>query len=134
MSAQQHIVHQAKNHHASKHHTRPVHRDERDGYSWWEERKQRADDQETGCDNVAGKAELAESPWPHADVFALDTLADHKEDGEEVGEEEPSDGERDDSVEGGRGANIDQADDGGDGGAKEDGAEREGRFADLIEK
>ena len=134
MSPQNHVVYQPKNDDASENDTRPVHRDKRNRHRGWEEREKRADDEEARRDNVAGQAELAEGPGPHAHVLALDALADHEEDGEEVGEEQACNGERDDSVEGRGGANVDQADERGNGGAKEDGAEGKGRSANLRER
>lgn len=64
-------------------------------------------------------------------MFALDALADHEEDWEEVGEEKTGDGEGDDGVEGGGGANVDQSNKGGNSSAKDDGTKGKGRFADL---
>jgi hypothetical protein len=131
MSAQDEVVSQPENHDSPKDHTRPVHRDKRDRHGGWEEGKQRRDDKEAGCNDVEGQAELAESPRAHTDIFALDTLADHEEDGDEVGEEEASNCQRHNGVEGCGGGDVDQANDGGGSGAKEDGAERERRFANL---
>ena len=64
-------------------------------------------------------------------MFALDALADHEEDGDEVREEKAGDGEGDNGVEGSGRANVDQSDKGGDSGTKDDGTKGKGRFADL---
>ena len=134
VSADKGVVDQSENDDAPEHDARPVHRDERDGHGGREEGKEGRDDEEAGRDDVDGEAELAHGPGAHADVLALDALADHQEDGEEIGQEKAGNGEGDDGVEGRRGADVDQADDGGDAGAEEDGPEGEGRFADLFRK
>ncbi len=56
-------------------------------------------------------------------MCSLHTLADHEENCNEIRDEEPSNGDGDDGVESGTGANIDKANECSDSGAEEDRAE-----------
>jgi hypothetical protein len=106
---------QAEDHGGAPQQTRPVHRGERDGDGGREEGENHDDDGPEEGEGVSGDAEAAEAEGAVVDDRGFeDPVVEQQADRQDVGAEEAGDEERGDGVEGGRGADVDQAEEEGD--------------------
>lgn len=102
------ILGNSKNHHAAKHHDRPVHVDRCGVVDSREEDKDDGEAQPRQGEDIDRQAQLAEREAGPGDATRLESNADESGDGQDVGAEESGDADGRDGVEGSRGADVDQ--------------------------